>query len=470
MLKKLLCFSFLLTALSSVYSQAGTLDNSFNQGNTGFSNGNGLNYNVYSIAVQPDQKILAGGFFEIYNGSTTKHLVRLNADGTIDNNFNSDSSVIAVSEILIQPNGKILVGGNFTLYGGSAADYITRLNSNGSVDNTFNAAASDAVEGIALQADGKILVSGWFMQMNAVASRYLARLNTDGSTDTSFHVANTINGTVASVVVQPDGKILIGGTFISINGISRKRVARLNSDGTLDTSFDPGTAASTWVKCIALQPDGKILVGGYFISFNGNTYYSIVRLNADGSTDNYFTPQTAVGGSIWSIVVQPDGKILAGGNIASSNNPNEVDLLRFNSDGTQDLSFNTGGAGSDTIISCIALQADGNILVGGDFKTYNGTGIELMARIIGDSPNVTHENLSQKEMSIYPNPSTGIFTLQSDEIPQNILVFDKTGRIILSQTPNNNSTSIDLSKYAADVYFIQVKYNDLIEISKAVMK
>ncbi|HWX21059.1 MAG TPA: hypothetical protein VN578_14255, partial [Candidatus Binatia bacterium] len=113
------------------------------------------------------------------------------------------------------------------------------------------------------------------------AGGWVARLNTNGSVDANFNSASGANGAVNSIALQPDGKILIGGDFTAINGTTRNRIARLNADGNLDTSFDPGSGADGSVHAIALQPDGNVFIGGDFTIVNGAVRPHLARLYAD---------------------------------------------------------------------------------------------------------------------------------------------------------------------------------------------
>ena len=165
------------------------------------------------------------------------------------------------------------LGGTFSTVNGVSLANVARLSSDGSVDGAFNAGSGantgGSVTSMALQVDGKILISdSAFTAVNGVARRRFARLNSDGSLDSAFTV--TGDSSAQAWAVQPDGKILIGGFFTTINGVGRASVARLNSDGSLDTAFNPGTGATGGgVSALALQTDGKIVIGGSFISVNG---------------------------------------------------------------------------------------------------------------------------------------------------------------------------------------------------------
>jgi uncharacterized delta-60 repeat protein len=354
----------------------GTVDNTFNIG-TGFTN------NVQSIALQPDNKILVGGTFTSYNGTIRNRIIRLNSDGTIDNTFNIGTGFTSnVFSIALQPDGKILAGGEFTSYDGTTSNRIIRLEQNGVIDNTFNIVGGfgNIVYTIALQPDGKILVGGAFISYNGTSRNRIIRLNTDGTIDNTFNIGGGFTSFVYTIVPQPNGKILVGGDFTSYNSTARKGIIRLNSDGTIDNTFNIGGGFSSNVRTIALQPDGKILAGGEFTSYDGTTSNYIIRLNSDGTFDNTFDIGTGFGigagfPSVFSITLQLDGKILVGGVFDTYNGTTSNRIIRLNSDGTIDNTFNTGsgfGASANPFVSSIIQQPDNKILVGGNFDTYSG--------------------------------------------------------------------------------------------------
>ena len=195
------------------------------------------------------------------------------------------------------------------------------------LDAAFNPATNAEVLALAAQPDGKILLGGNFSTVNSVARQSLARLNADGTLDTTFNAG--VSTTVYSILVQPDGKILLGGGFTLVGGTPRARIARVNADGSLDTAFSP--AADAIVSVFALQPDGKILVGGQFTQLGGAARAGLARLNSDGSLDAAFDAGlsgtiTSASLTVQTIVVQGDGKILIGGNFAQAGGPNVAAL------------------------------------------------------------------------------------------------------------------------------------------------
>jgi uncharacterized delta-60 repeat protein len=191
------------------------------------------------------------------------------------------------------------------------------------------------VSSLAVQADGKILVGGFFRTLGGQSRNYIGRLNADGTLDPSFNPG--ANSDVLSLAVQVDGKILVGGALLNLAGQSRHHIGRLNANGTLDPSFNPG--ADSTVISLAVQADGKILVGGYFSTMGGQSRSYIGRLNADGSLDTTFNPVPDA--YVNSLAVQTDGKILVGGAFTTLGGQSRTNIGRLDNTGpaTQNLTF-----------------------------------------------------------------------------------------------------------------------------------
>jgi uncharacterized delta-60 repeat protein len=329
---------------------------------------------VSSLAVQPDGQVLVGGIFTQIAGVGRTNLARLCPDGTVETNFHpvvlGGISPAEVKCLAIQTNGQILVGGSFSALGGQLRKNIGRLNPDGSVDMTFNPGTDiRPVKTIAVQPDGKILLGGSFFTVGGLSRRFVARLNSDGTGDTNFNAR--VNNPILYVVPQADGKILVGGGFTSIGGQNRTNIARLNSDGTVDFSFNPALSGSVFPR--AVQPDGKIIVDGAFTCSGGGTS-SLARLNQDGSVDTCSGSGGSGGGPCLiggPIGLQADGKIVLGG--GSTNY-----LARINPNGTSDTNFT---AGADSAVRALAIQPDGKILVGGDFSVLAGVNRSFVGRL-----------------------------------------------------------------------------------------
>ena len=274
---------------------------------------------IHSVAVQPDGRVLIGGMFTGINGATRVRIARLNADGTLDSNFvasvNSSQSFITVSHLGLQTNSQIVIGGSFESADGAPHANIARLNSDGTLDTGYNAAIDISPNALVVQADGKVLIGGAFSAVNSLASPHIARLNTNGTLDTGFTV--TVDGNVDAFALQPDGKILIGGGFTLVNGVSRNRIARLNANGTLDTTFQNGMAgADNYVGCVAYDPAGRVLIGGQFTSVNGVARKWVARLNSNGSLDTNFLAN--VDNYLELVLVQPDSRVIIEGSYIST--------------------------------------------------------------------------------------------------------------------------------------------------------
>ncbi len=361
----------------------GTVDLTFNPGA-------GANSWVSGISPLPNGKMIICGWFTSYDGTPINRIARIENDGTLDFTFNPGSGANdRISKAIIQPDGRIIISGDFTTFNGVNMNRIARLNPDGSLDPTFNpgtGANRDVVA--ALQPDGKIVIGGDFTSFNGTPINRLARLNSDGSLDLTFDAGTGVNGNIATIVIQPDLRILIGGDFISYNGLPSRRIARVNGFGSLDNSFSPGTGANNFVSTINLQPDGRMVIGGDFTSYNGTSRPRIARLNVDGSLDVSLNPGTGANDEVHAAVLQPDGKILIGGSFTAFNGTPRGGIARLNTNGTLDASFNpgTGIEGLFKGIFAMALQSDGKILIGGSFWEYNGTPRENMARL---NPNGT---------------------------------------------------------------------------------
>lgn len=343
----------------------GTKDTSFDIG-TGVVSSN----TVDEILVQPDGKILMGGGFTVWNGQPTGPLCRLNTDGSLDTTFALGIESTYVPRCVLQEDGKIIAIGHFNVNGSSKG--IVRLNSDGSLDSGLeNIQAGNAINCLTLQADNKILVGGFFNEFNGVLKNHFTRLNNDGSLDEEFNLNTGLNDKVITIALQSDGKTLLGGSFTSFEGVSQNRIIRVHDDGSKDTSFNIGTGFNNDVFEIAVQSDGKILVGGSFTQFNGLNANAIIRLNSNGTVDQTFNTNAGFNQFVQAIGIQSDGKLIVGGNFTSFNGNPQNYCIRLNSDGTKDDTFVETMAFNNRITH-LKIQNDGKIIVGGNFTTFNG--------------------------------------------------------------------------------------------------
>ena len=333
---------------------------------------------VKALAVQPDGRVLLGGSFGAVNGVSRYGLARLYSDGSLDAGFlPSGSSTVSgtVNAMALQSDGRIVIGGAFSYFNGITRYGIARLNSNGAVDGSFAPTNSSlTVNAVAVQSDNKVIIGG---------VNFLYRLNSDGTFDSTFiNLAATF--TIYAIAVQSDGKIVIGGSFTSYNGTSRNNLARLNADGTLDGLFLNGlTGANNAVRCLQMQGDGKILLGGDFSSVNNTQRNRVARLNSSGALDTGFATGPVSGGSVYALAQQSDNSILIGGNFTCSTYVSPIQYYSYNvarlyADGTMNTSFSCSNYLFNTTYA-LALQTDGRVVVGGNFSNFGN-----IARVYGN--------------------------------------------------------------------------------------
>ena len=429
----------ILTALflalgATTSAQPGSLDGDFDaDGKVTTSFGAGDD-SGHSVAIQPDGKIVVAG--SAYNG--TDHdfaLARYNTDGTLDNSFSVDGKVTTAFGI--------------------------------GEDNGWS---------VAIQPDGKIVVAGYAYNF-AVREFAIGRYNTDGTLDNSFSVdgkVTTAFGTGAdgwSVAIQPDGRILVAG--YAYNGTDYDfALARYNTDGTLDNSFSVDGKVTTsfgtghdYGRSVVIQPNGKILIAGSaYIGTNGD--FAIARYNADGTLDDSFSVDgkvtTAFGtGTDYgqSVALQPDGKIVVAGTLLINGTDYDFALARYNTDGALDNSFSVDGkvttdfgTVSDQAFS-VALQPDGRIVVAGLAYTGSGDDFAVARYLSGLNIGVIEFSIANNAPLIYPNPldnhATLEYTLQNAETIS-IHLLDMQGRTVQTfierrvQPAGEHRQSIDL--------------------------
>lgn len=369
----LLCV--VMAFLGTVRAAPGDVDAGFNPG---------AGARVYATAIQPDGKMLAGGGFTTIASESRNRLARFNANDSLDAGFNPNVNGDVYS-ITALPGGKVLIAGEFTTVGGVTRRYLARLNADGSPDPTFNS----NVDGIfpvvycaLVQPDGKIVIAGVFTTINGVTRNNVARLNEDGSLDTGFDP--NVDGWVHSLALQGDGEILVGGNFSKVGGVTRTDLARLNTDGSLDSSFNGNVNGETGLRSILIQPDNKIVIGGFFSSVRGATRNNLARLNPDSTLDTSFNPNVST--YVYTMAAQADGKLLIGGEFTVVGTVTRTFIARLNPDGAVDPGFNPNLGGS---VDSIAIQTDGRIVIGGSFANINGSFRNRIARLENDAATQT---------------------------------------------------------------------------------
>jgi uncharacterized delta-60 repeat protein len=361
----------------------GSLDTSFQTVIGGYGSGS-------TVIVLPDNKFLVTGDFNYTGGATRRYLARFNPDGTVDTTFNQTVLFAPTSTIDVFPDGKILLYRPETLY---------KLFADGTVE--FSLPGINNVSEIKTLPDGRFLIS---------RNNSLERYNANGTLDATFSVLT--NETIYDIALQPDGKVIIAGNFSQVNSSLRSKIARINTDGTVDASFNsPAGGINSVVFDAVLQPDGKILILGNFSGISFETRQGLARLNSDGSLDTGFAPGQYF--NVADIKVQPDGKILLGG---STN----FTIRRLNSDGTLDTRFNsptlTPYEPPLQIVNDFDFQSDGKIIIVGAFSAVNGVFAPGIARLVDTSKVLfDYDGDGKSDISVFRASENKWYVLRSSD-------------------------------------------------------
>jgi uncharacterized delta-60 repeat protein len=356
---------------------AGSLDLTFNPG----LGANGL---VRAVAVQPSGKVIIGGAFTEFDGFSRRFVARLEQDGSVDLGFDPAEAPDAfVAAVVSGVGDKVVLGGSFTNLGVVGFNRLAQLNDDGTPDMTFNRAVgfNASVFTLGAQANGRILVGGAF----SLPSRGIARLHANGNVDTSFAVGSGANGAVHAAVEAPGGNIVLVGAFTSVSGEPRSRVARLTSVGLLDSGFGTGAIAEGTVFSAVPQPDGKLVVVGDFQTTGSTNRTRIARLNTDGSLDSTFNVGLGANATVYAVGIQSSGKLVVAGDFTSLDGSTRNRYGRLNTDGSLDSAFDPGRGANNTIFSLVVLPSD-DVLIAGDFTLVTGVPRQGVARIRAADP------------------------------------------------------------------------------------
>jgi uncharacterized delta-60 repeat protein len=424
---------------------------------------------VGKIIALPDGKILVGGSFNSFvSGVSIGRLARLEANGLNDATFNTGgvgftAGTNFVNDMVRQSDGRVFLGGSLFAYNGfDPVNGVLRINTNGMRDQSFVAhtiapVVNDNVfvYALALQPDGKVIVGGSFrrdaMPQNqplTVINRII-RLNSNGTRDDSFATGagittgadRTTPAFVYALAIQSDGRVIVGGDFTNYDGVVARKIIRLNSNGSIDDAFriniGNGFGDNDKVYAIALQGD-KIVLGGNFTTFNGAAANHIIRLNNDGTRDTQFNIGNGFNNPVRDIQLQGD-KIFVGGDFTAFNNTPFNRLVRLNANGTRDETFSMG-TGFDNRVRTIAVQPDGKIIVGGDFMNFNGVvknGIVRLASL----PTITTRGTLTAFSTCAGTPSTTqTYTVSGSNLSANISITAPAGFEISSNGTSFSNT------------------------------
>jgi uncharacterized delta-60 repeat protein len=390
---------------------------------------------VLAVALQPDGKAIVGGSFTKFDGVNRNRLIRLNTDGSVDTSFNAFIMNGEVRTILVLPDGKILVGGTFTAIRVNVSattdttrNRLARFNSDGSLDTTLASNVNGDVRVLVPQTDGKIMMGGSFTTVSGVGVSRLARLDSNAALDTSFSSPDIRNGEVRAIIPEntdadPEMEsYVIGGSFTDIRGSTRNRLARINSNASLD-AFNPN--ANNVVFDMLRLPSGKILVGGAFTLFvDAIARTRLAVLNVDGTVDETFGQE--VNGEVRDLHLEPSGNVLVAGVFTQLGDFERRGLGRVLGDGTVDATY---APEPDNEVRAMVTLADGKLLVGGIFNNVGGATQQLVGRLevngtadLGFNRNILDVGLYTSLHSVNGNPAIAYY----DSINQDVYFIRST--------------------------------------------
>ncbi len=343
---------------------------------------------VNALVPQAGGRFVIGGGFTTVSNTNRPYVARLLSNGALDPSYSTGTGPsFSVQSAVGLPDQRVAIGGLFFSVNGTNRPGIAVLTTNGALDLSFNPPASGYPSANALlaQPDGKVILGGSLVYNGT----NLARLNPDGSVDTSFAVGAGVDAYVSALARQPDGKILVGGAFTTINSVAGTNLARLLTNGTVDTTFSAPVAGKPYLTAVqAILPlsDGSLIVGGSFTNISGVGRTNLAKLTPSGACDPTFVPWASLNGSVLALAAQADGKLLVGGSFSTAGQTNSY-IMRLNSNGSLDTSFDTG-SGPDGQVNAVLPLADGSVLIGGDFSSVNGLPRSYIARLLGGGPSL----------------------------------------------------------------------------------
>lgn len=458
-----------------------------------FYNGIRANNLVFGSGLQSDGKIIITGAFTTYNSTNVNSIARLNSNLTLDTTFDASGAMPITQDahdFEIQTDDRIVLVGFIDGFSGvMGCSGVARLLPNGDYDSSFNSGGAGvsglnkAVYNVSIQEDGKIIIAGYFNAYNGITRKSVARLNADGTLDHTFEVGSSLNPyAYLYSAIQPDGKIILAGFFPG-------NIVRVHTDGSYDTTFSSGTGINygsygDWESAkVILQPDGKVILFGRFNAYNGVAANNILRLNTDGSIDTSFNAGTGFNDIVRTVSITPDGKLFVGGNFTVFNGVAVNKIVRLNANGQLDNTFITGtGPSSGGGIWTSTLQPNGKLIIGGYFNSFNGqyagnitrlvpsTGVQSRGVEYWESEAAIDINptLASKAagntFSIYPNPSTGIFNIDLSQFENekfDLVIHNPLGQLIYQNTVSGETNNqIDLTNFESGNYFIRLQNNN----------
>ena len=491
------------------------------------TNGFRANNDVKIAKLQSTGKIIVSGYFTNYGNINNNGFIRLNSDLTQDNSFAAtgppagSTASMSVNTIEVLNDDSILVGGGFSGFNGVNQKALVLLKDDGSINTDFNYGEQGFyhsppsypyVKSIAVRPDGRLVVIGHFEKYNGVDANKIIGLKSDGSIDPDFYYGSGFSGPsgggLPKIVMMQGDKIIVAGSISGYQGYQAHQLIRLNSNGDIDDSFiqseiDSYVVTEFEINSIYMYSNGDMLVGGRFDKYNGEQRENLVKIFADGTLDMNFHSgdfEGSTGSNVYSITLDENGKIIVGGRFESFDGYSVHQMMRLNSNGTFDSGFSIGtgpeSPNSSEYVSVLTKQPNGKIIVGGRFNLFDGIYAGHITRLIpatgiqgrginyftsepaidAQANNIVLQSIGVMTaplVNIYPNPSTGIFTLDMKGYEGQtfeLIIHNALGQLIHQTTLKpENAYQLDLTNFQNGNYFVRLQNNNT-TINKIITK
>jgi hypothetical protein len=404
--------------------------------------GVGVDGPVYSVTITDESLVYIGGEFQTYNGIPSTRLVRLLPDGSRDTRFVVEEEINnTIFDLEVSGSGEIWIGGLFSEFGDSGQSYLARLKGDGSIDSSFD--SLNQIKGPVFEIvenKGKLLVAGEFG---------IRQFSEEGVLDVEFHSPD-FDGSVYAADVQADGKILIGGSFLTVDGVSYPKISRLMPSGVVDSAFKIGGGANANVNAIKVLPDGGIIVGGSFISIDGYSARRFAKLLPDGSLNREFSVGDGFNGPVNDIYLRADGRMLVGGSFTRYDDSLKDYVALLEKDGRAAASSLKKLNLNNTVYSLSEI-AGGLVVLGGSFTQFDDLGYNYVALAEGiSSMKPASLTIQQSVDGISLNLTGEVGVIYVLEMSNDLIHWSKFSDAIV---PENGNRTIELGPSSLNRYF-----------------
>lgn len=331
-----------------------------------------------------------GGGWTLGPGATVTVVVRddeSEVGGRLDTHFlarpGADHGVWAVA---LTEGGGVMAGGAFATFGGLDRPRIARVRADGSAESGFRAKVKYEVRAVLSLEGGRVALAGLFNTVNDVAINHLAVLKADGALDPAFRVGTGTDLPVFAMARGPGGTLVVGGEFTSVQGLSAARIARILPDGAVDSTFQTWSAADGPVDTLAVDGEGRTVIGGRFGRVEGRVRGGVARLDGAGRLDTAFAGGLGASGTVRVVAVDGQDRVLVGGEFDRFDGAPAGRIVRLTASGVRDPGFRAEGVGQgpDGVVLAVLPRADGTIWIGGGFTRVDGLPRARVARLLED--------------------------------------------------------------------------------------